>query len=314
MNCLINRPLGILSTSDQNQIATTMMKVTRTCPLSCQTAMPSKWCGAAALLFLGLSWFQLGASAIKTLHPIVLCDDSSSSSSGAQLCAYRVDSVPTPVCDVNGNCGQTKGGDSFMTTTFYFVEGVANGTDLIPEPDFFNTYTNGVTTSVQRSSSGTRCKAQVDDQYCASCTICSLGTKNSSSLSSSNLNDNIAIQVNCSNLKDGIVTDCEPILPVFYPLDKKVNASTSGETPQIMSVPATAQQEAYTTATNAASSRSNPDPVVTCTASVEVICGCAKKGSKQCAWDATGYCNLSSKEDRKKVLNEYKIFLKSCPK
>lgn len=294
-----------------------MMKVIRTCPLICQTAMASKWFGAVALLFLFLSRWQLGASAVKTLHPIVLCDDrSSKSSSGAQLCAYRVDSVPTPLCDVNGNCGQTKGGDSYMTTTFYFVEGVANGTDLIPKPDFFNIYTNGFTTSVQRSSNGTRCKAQVDGQDCASCSICSLDTNISLSLSSSNLNDDIAIEVDCSNLKDGIVTHCEPILPVFYPLDKKVNASStsSGETPQIMTVPAAAQQEQFTTTKNAASSRNNPDPVVTCTVSVEILCGCAKKGSKHCAWDASGYCNLSSQKDRKKVLKEYKNFLKSCPK
>jgi len=139
--------------------------------------------------------------AAAMIDPLVLCDEtilmggSKQQQQQQQPCATR-----TYISPSIGPNGTYVGGYS---TTFHFTSGLANGT--IHMQGDTNSHDNGLLTRVKWDNNHSMCEADVDNTTCTSCTLCNetAGT----------------FSVDCRNLPFGIATLCQPILPVFYPLN-----------------------------------------------------------------------------------------------
>lgn len=138
--------------------------------------------------------------------PLVLCRNNGDNTS-SPICAYRSYMLPDPnfACYQPGNTNCTYVG-SYMVT-FFFVHNVTNGTQVSLGSDY-GKYDAGFSTEVSwgvRAQDNGTCTARVNATTFCSCSICSI--------------QNQTFSVDCSNRTDGLRSRCEPLLPVFYPLN-----------------------------------------------------------------------------------------------
>jgi len=138
---------------------------------------------------------------------LVLCQNNGDGASSPPICAYRSYMLPDPTfaCYQPGNTNCTYVGSYVMT--FLFVHNVTNGTQVTLGSDY-GKYDAGFSTEVSwgaRAQDNGTCTAQVNATAFCSCSICSIQDQ--------------TFSIDCTNMTDGLRSSCEPLLPVFYPLN-----------------------------------------------------------------------------------------------